>query len=69
MIIDARSIAMNDIVNADVCIVGAGAAGITTALELSGHSARVVLMEGGGLTATKDPQEAYAGATIGRRYH
>jgi choline dehydrogenase-like flavoprotein len=34
--------------DADVCIVGAGAAGITLALELSGDGYRIPVVESGG---------------------
>ena len=34
---------------ADVCIVGAGAAGITIAAELAGSDIAVILLESGGL--------------------
>ncbi len=33
----------------DICIIGAGAAGISIALQLAGSGARIVLLEGGGL--------------------
>ena len=48
MISDARSIPGGTSVNALVCIVGGGVAGITLALELSKYSMEVVLLEGGG---------------------
>ena len=35
MIVDARSLPRNTVVDADVCIVGAGAAGITLAREFA----------------------------------
>ena len=48
MIIDASSLSNNAVVEADVCIVGAGAAGITLARRLSGNGLKIVLVEGVG---------------------
>lgn len=48
MIIDARTLPRDHVLHADVCIVGAGPAGITIALELAGGPQRVVLLESGG---------------------
>lgn len=49
MITDLRSLPDETSVETDVCIVGAGAAGITLAMELLGHDFRVCLLESGGL--------------------
>src|SRR3546814_10343743 len=35
-------------IDTDICIIGAGAAGITLAAELAGHRAKVLLVESGG---------------------
>jgi choline dehydrogenase-like flavoprotein len=53
MLTDARMLAGGATCSADVCIVGAGVAGVTLAQELIGSPARVLLLEGGGLTFTK----------------
>ena len=49
MHIDARQIENNKVVEADVCIIGAGAAGISMAMEWLNSGKSVVLLEGGGL--------------------
>ena len=41
----------------DVCIVGAGAAGIVLAVELAALGKRVTLIEGGGRTIEEESQE------------
>ncbi len=64
MIIDARQIDQNANIPADVCIVGAGAAGITLALELAG-TLDVVLLEGGGLQSDPLTQQLYRGVNLG----
>jgi len=49
MFIDARGVRTGSVVQADVAVVGAGAAGISLALELSGNGLTVCLLESGGL--------------------
>ena len=56
MFIDARGIPQDQEIETDLCIVGAGAAGITLARELSGSALRVVLLESGGHTLEKATQ-------------
>lgn len=57
------------VIEADVCVVGAGPAGITLALSLADLGREVVLLEGGGL-APPGPEELdlYAGEVSGRKY-
>jgi choline dehydrogenase-like flavoprotein len=47
MIVDARSLGPDASLEADICIVGAGPAGITLALELVETGARILLLESG----------------------
>ena len=47
MLADTRSVPNGATITADVCIVGAGAAGITAARELTAPTRRVVLLESG----------------------
>jgi choline dehydrogenase-like flavoprotein len=49
MLLDARAVAEGDALVADLCVVGAGAAGITVALECADTPTQVVLLEQGGL--------------------
>jgi choline dehydrogenase-like flavoprotein len=44
---------------ADICIVGAGAAGITLAVEFARKGAKVLLLEGGGATREDSSQALY----------
>ena|ERR1700681_3729189 len=48
MITDARSIPANAELKCDLCIVGAGAAGITLALQFVESKLRVIVLESGG---------------------
>ena len=49
MFIDSRKLPKDEVIHTEVCIVGAGPAGITLARELIGQNFRVCLLEGGGL--------------------
>lgn len=49
MIIDARTFDAAKKLDADICIIGAGAAGLTLARELDGSALTVLLMESGGM--------------------
>ena len=62
--IDARRLDREDI-ETDICIVGAGAAGIAMACELANTRLRVVLMESGDFKFRHWPQLLYRGRNIG----
>jgi choline dehydrogenase-like flavoprotein len=47
MLLDARSLTDGQSVDADICIVGAGPAGISLALEFAGSDLKVLLLESG----------------------
>src|SRR3954447_24779646 len=49
MIIDFRTVTQDTVISTDICIVGAGAAGISIARELLGSSIKVCMIESGGL--------------------
>ena len=65
MFADARGVEAGTELEADLCIVGAGAAGITLAREFIGGSARVVLLESGGFDYEADTQALYEGRQKG----
>jgi choline dehydrogenase-like flavoprotein len=65
MIEDLREFPRGTTVNADICLIGAGAAGITIARELAGGPLHVCLVEGGGLEFEEDTQALYAGQDVG----
>src|SRR5579871_6902486 len=68
MFVDARSLPDGTIIDADLCIVGAGAAGITIARQFVSSGLRVALVEGGGTEIEAVSQNLYAGSDIGRPY-
>jgi choline dehydrogenase-like flavoprotein len=69
MHIDARNLDNNTIIEGDICIVGAGAAGISIALEMMNTSQKVILLEGGGFEYEDRIQELYSGKKTGQNYY
>ena len=65
MIIDARKLSNGHTVNADICIIGAGAAGIAMGLELDNSRLKVAIMESGGFELDKKTQSLYTGESTG----
>jgi choline dehydrogenase-like flavoprotein len=65
MLIDARGIPTGTVVRTDVAIVGAGAAGITLALELAAKGLAVCLLESGGTQPDWANQSLYSGRSVG----
>ncbi len=53
----------------NICIVGAGAAGIAMALELAGSRIKVMVLESGGFEADADTQDLYAGSVASTALH
>ena len=62
---DGNQIPSGTTIEADVCIVGGGPAGITVALGLAGSHARVLLLESGGLKDEAEPQLLNEGTNTG----
>ena len=52
----------------DVCVIGAGPAGITVSRVLARRGAKVALMEAGGLEIEVDSQDPYVGENVGLDY-
>ena len=69
MIDDATSIATGTVLQADVCIVGGGAAGVTVALELLASGKSVLVLESGGHAEKAETQSLYAGETADADMH
>lgn len=68
MIIDARSLPVNETIKTDICVVGAGTAGLTLAREFIDKGFRVSLIESGGLEPDKNTHSLYWGESIGLPY-
>jgi len=68
MHIDARNLENNSTIEGDICIVGAGAAGISMAMEWINSGLKIILLEGGGFEYNDQVQDLYSGKTTGQRY-
>jgi len=66
---DARNIEDHSHIEGDICIIGAGAAGISIALEWLNTPYKVILLEGGGFEYEERMQQLYRGKTTGQRYY
>jgi hypothetical protein len=69
MLIDFRESPEAAQVETDVCIAGAGAAGIPLARRLMEQGHSVCLLEGGGLQFDQDTQALFVGANLGMDYY
>jgi len=68
MFIDGRQIPDGTTIESDLCIVGAGVAGITIAREFNGAPQSVCLVESGGLKFDRATQSLYEGESLGLPY-
>jgi hypothetical protein len=69
MIIDFRNLENNSVIEADLCIIGAGPAGITVAREFLNSKLQVVVIESGGFELEQDTQSLYRGENVGLEYY
>jgi choline dehydrogenase-like flavoprotein len=69
MFVDARTFPSETALDADICIVGAGPAGVTIARELFGSGARVVILESGGIEPAISRKHLDRGRSVGYQYH
>lgn len=68
MFIDTRRIDSSEPLEFDLCIIGAGAAGITIALETAPSGARIAVLEAGGFRYGRRTQALLDGDVIGQAY-
>ncbi len=66
---DTRTLPAGSVLEGDLCIVGAGAAGISMALDWIGSGRTVLLLEGGGFEFEPAMQDLYRGETVGLPYY
>ena len=69
MNIDARQMDDGSVIEGDICIVGAGPAGITMALEWINSPYKIILLEGGGFEYDERVQDLYDGKITGQPYY
>ena len=68
MLVDARQLADGTRLEAEVCIIGGGAAGVTLAQALATTPLRTCLLESGGLELADETQSLYEGDNVGLPY-
>jgi choline dehydrogenase-like flavoprotein len=68
MIIDIRHLDHPDPIDAEICIIGGGIAGIVMALELGRKGIPVCLLESGGFTEDRKTNDLYNGENVGLPY-
>lgn len=68
MQLDARAIERETRLGADVCIIGAGPAGLTLARELVASNGTVILLESGGVDSDDELQALNDGVALGSPY-
>jgi choline dehydrogenase-like flavoprotein len=63
--VDANRLGSDVTVDADVCVIGSGAAGLTVATQLDGLAVRVCLVESGSFAPDDETQSLYAVDSLG----
>ena len=61
MLVDAREVEPGSRLDADVCVIGSGAAGSTVALELANAGRDVTIVEAGGPRRSRRSEDALRG--------
>jgi choline dehydrogenase-like flavoprotein len=69
MIVDLRELPGDSVFDADLVIVGAGAAGITLAMQFANSATKVLLLEGGGMDFEPGSQALYEAENVGLARH
>lgn len=69
MIVKQKNIVGNPNIEADICIIGSGAAGITIALEFLNSDTSVVMLTGGIEKESSENQDMYRGASSIKNSH
>lgn len=65
MIVDSRSVPSGAAIETELCIIGAGAAGISIARECANAPFRTTLLESGGMQFEEATQDLYQGESVG----
>jgi choline dehydrogenase-like flavoprotein len=68
MFFDSTTLPENTVIEADICIIGAGAAGITLARDLAGGNRRIAVFESGGFDFSQETQQLYDGEVVGQPF-
>lgn len=66
--VDTRTLADGEVIDADICIIGAGPAGMAIATAFEGDSTRIALLESGDIGFDEETQALAAGEVVGIPY-
>jgi choline dehydrogenase-like flavoprotein len=69
MYIDARNLPDQTLIEGDLCIVGAGPAGLSIAMDWNNTPYKVILLEGGGFEYEDQVQDLFIGTNTGQPYY
>lgn len=69
MLADLHTDGLPELLETDVCVVGAGPVGITLSLALSRRGLDVVMLESGGPTVEPELQDLYRSKNVGRNHN
>lgn len=69
MFVNAKKLSEGTKLTADICIIGAGVAGITLAMALIDQGKRILLIEAGGLKGSAGAQKLYHGHSSNTAFH
>ena len=69
MLTDLENATEDMVLDAEVCIVGAGAAGVALARDLMHAGRDICLLESGGMDYEEDTQSLFDGENIGMEYY
>jgi choline dehydrogenase-like flavoprotein len=69
MYTDTRHLENDSLIQGDICIIGAGAAGVSIALDWMNSPYKVILLESGGFEYDDKVQDLNAGKTTGQKYY
>jgi choline dehydrogenase-like flavoprotein len=69
MMLDTDEFPDKHVLSCDICIIGAGAAGISMALALADTALDVLVLESGGLKSEQSTQDLYQGGVVDERLH
>jgi choline dehydrogenase-like flavoprotein len=68
VVIDANNVPRDSVVEADICIIGAGPAGLALVRSMSGARLKIALLESGNFSFEQETQSLYSGNNVGLPY-
>jgi choline dehydrogenase-like flavoprotein len=69
MFLDAAHVGQGEVLETDLCIIGAGPAGLTVAQHFDGRDLRILMLESGAMKSTIRTHRLTHGPNVGESYH